>query len=127
MSSINEKRQRNLRLPIARIPNEVLSIIFRDLRNGYIKANKVRLLEIVPRVEGLDGWIGITHVCHAWREVALNTSLLWCYIDISSSWIPELLLAVLRRSKQSRLTVVIGLENILLEKAFWARPRVGAL
>jgi len=72
--------------------------------------------------------IGITHVCHAWREVALNTSLLWCYIDISSSWIPELLLAVLRRSKQSRLTVVrIGLENILLEKAFWARPRVGAL
>jgi hypothetical protein len=55
-------------------------------------------------VKCLKGWISITHVCHGWREVALNTSLLWCHIDIVPvvrGWIPELL----RRSNQSPLTV----------------------
>lgn len=48
----------------------------------------------------------VTHVCHSWREVALNTSLLWCHIDVLPlvrSWIPELL----RRSKHFPLTLII--------------------
>ena len=102
--NIDDNRQHNLRLPISRIPNEILSRFFCDLRSNYIWVR-----------HGLKDWITVTHVCHAWREVALNTSLLWCHIeilppvtkpraqDLVHAWIPELL----RRSKQSPLTLII--------------------
>jgi len=107
--TINDKRQHNLRLPIYRIPNEILSKIFCDLRSNYIRVR-----------HGLKDWITVTHVCHAWREVALNTSLLWCHIDFLSvtepnqvhAWIPELL----RRSKQSPLTLTIRPEHGTLKQ-----------
>jgi hypothetical protein len=102
--SIYENRQRNLRLPISFIPNEVISTIFCDLRNSCIGAEAQG--EYRHGVECLNGWIGITHVCHAWREIALSSSSLWCHIDVVPllhNWIPELL----RRSRQSPLTVVI--------------------
>jgi hypothetical protein len=54
----------------------------------------------------IKDWVVVTHVCHLWREVALDTTLLWCHIDVLpplQSWIPELL----RRSKQSPLTVIL--------------------
>lgn len=101
--TINESRQHNLRLPISRISNEDLARIFCSLRDGYIKRAERKRRH---RGQCLHGWIGITHVCHAWREVAVRTSLLWSHIDVVPSlrrWIPELL----RRSNQSLLSVVV--------------------
>jgi hypothetical protein len=101
--TINENRQHNLRLLISRITNETLSKIFCNLRNGCIGSAP---WESGHGVECLKGWIGVTYVCHTWREVAVNTSSLWCHIDILPqfrSWIPELL----RRSKQSPLTIAV--------------------
>ena len=126
MKTINEKRQHNLRLPISRIPNEILSTIFCDLRSNF---------KIYPRQHGLKRlkvWVTITFVCHAWREVALNTSLLWCHIDVSSPfhrWMPELL----RRSQESLLTIyidwVVNFERGFLEevKKHFGRTRELAL
>jgi len=105
--TINEKHQHNLGLPISRMPNEILSRIFCDLRNQYVNpARPRRLCRHQHGFKCLNSWIGITHVCHVWREVALNASLLWCHIDVSQqfyNWTPELL----RRSKQSPLTLVV--------------------
>jgi hypothetical protein len=113
----DENRQHNLRLPISRIPNEILSKIFCNLRNGSIG-----VAEQKPwRFRGnkfLKGLVGITHVSHVWRKVALDTSLLWCHIEVFPlfrNWIPELLW----RSKQSPLSVIIGRaaqEHNLLEE-----------
>ena len=100
MLSIDEKRQHNLGLPISCIPKEILLKIFSHSRNNYIGEGRHH------GTECLNGWIGITYVCHEWREMSLNDSLLWCHIDILHSlrsWIPE----QLRRSKQSPLTVVV--------------------
>src|SRR5258707_9297030 len=104
---INEKRQCNLLLPISRIPNEILSKIFCTLRNRYARATKQWHWSHGHGPDCLEGqWITVSHVCHNWREVALNTSLLWCHIDVLPlvrTWIPELL----RRSKHSPLTLFI--------------------
>ena len=97
----------NLQSPIYRIPTEVLSRIFYILWNSHFAELSGPGQRVEEGKEYLQNLINITHVCHVWREVALNTSLLWCYIDVSPpfrSWIPELL----RRSKQSPLTVVIN-------------------
>ena len=89
------------------------------MRSNFISTAPI---QIYPRKHGLKclkGWVTITYVCHAWREVALSTSLLWCRIDVSfgfHNWTPELL----RRSKQSLLTIAIDwavneLERCLLD------------
>ena len=133
MTTINEKRQHNLRLPISRVPDEILSTIFCHLRSNFVSTVAI---EVWPRQHGLKcltGWVAITHVCHAWREVALDTSSLWCHIDVSSqvhNWMPELL----RRSKESLLTIAIDralneLERGLLKevKKHFGRARELAL
>ena len=112
VTTIDQRRQHNLRLPISRLPNEILSSIFCILRSNFVSA-----AETWRRTHGLEclkGWVTITYVCRAWREVALDTSVLWCHIDISfgfHNWIPELL----RRSKQSLLRVTVAID--------WARNR----
>lgn len=91
MMTIDKKRAHNLQVPISRLPNEVLSKIFFDVKNTFNNHH-------------IELWIGITQVCHAWREVALKMSLLWSHIDVLPQFrnlIPEML----RRSKQSPLTV----------------------
>ena len=106
MTTINEKRKHNLRLPISRIPDEILSTIFCDLRSNFVSTAAIKILPRQHGLECLEGWVTITYVCHAWREVALDTSLLWCHIDVSSqvyNWMPELL----RRSKESPLTIAV--------------------
>ena len=71
--------------PISALPPELLVQIFR-----------LYALEVPPwsgRVQKL-GWIGVTHVCRRWRQVALGDSSLWARItglSPNAKWISEML------------------------------------
>jgi len=71
--------------PISVLPPELL-----------VQTLRFYALEVPPwsgRVQKL-GWIGVTHVCRRWRQVALGDSSLWARITRFSSnakWISEML------------------------------------
>jgi hypothetical protein len=87
------RRKRNYISAIGRIPNEVLSIIFREL---------------LERCHGPTGdildrhWYQYTHVCFHWRLVALRDPSLWTFISSgNASWA----LPIIQRSRGLPLTV----------------------
>lgn len=47
-------------------------------------------------------WIRLTHVCRAWRDMALSTSTLWTHVALVSE---EAMMEILRRSGEQPLTV----------------------
>ncbi|KAH9857359.1 hypothetical protein C2E23DRAFT_807655 [Lenzites betulinus] len=54
------------------------------------------------------GWIALTHVCRAWREIALNTPRLWSRIVLKR---PEMATEALARSKKAPLSFLVQLTN----------------
>jgi len=71
--------------PISVLPPELLMRIFRFYA-----------LKEPPWSDGMQklGWIGVTHVCRCWRQVALGDSSLWARItgiSPNSKWIAEML------------------------------------
>ena len=117
--SVSFRRLRNLLAPISRLPPELLSTIF-----CYVQHAAANELEDNIAADGLEpfddpfkypwvkikDWIKITRVCHAWREVAMNTSLLWSHLFVTRrhyKWAEE----CLRRSKQSSLVLLVDLSE----------------
>ena len=90
---VSLRKRRNSLCPISRLPAEILFMIFRSLQvvnpeNSFCSDRK---------------WIAVTHVCSAWRTVALNCPILWSRI---SSFKQEAMVeAFLERSKESPLDV----------------------
>ncbi|KAI0267087.1 hypothetical protein BC834DRAFT_842778 [Gloeopeniophorella convolvens] len=75
-------------LPISLLPPELLSRIFRHLRDDIDAVQSPRL-----------GWATVTHVCRRWRQVALEDASLWGKISgvwLRQQWFSE----VLVRSKR---------------------------
>jgi len=79
------KRRRNALVPISQLPPETLSMIFSflfpPLCDGKARYRYLPLLRV-------------THVCHQWRETALNYSCLWSCINptmLSPTGIAEML------------------------------------
>lgn len=68
--------QFNARLPVSRLPPEVLTKIFIMHRDFAKYPGGAKLGH--PRY-----WIAISHVCRHWRTVALNYPTLWTYIDFN--------------------------------------------
>ena len=67
------KLHRNTLVPIARLPTEILTIIFSLLPSfGVIESSQ----SIAP--------FTISHVCHRWREILLKTPHLWSHIDFTN-------------------------------------------
>ena len=68
------KYRRNAHVPISRLPPETLTIIFTFLSDSACdeKGNYM-------------AWLHVTHVCHHWRETALNCSraYLWNHINFN--------------------------------------------
>ncbi|KAI0320219.1 hypothetical protein OF83DRAFT_1045377, partial [Amylostereum chailletii] len=61
----------NALAPVSRLPVELLAMIFESITD--------RFWEIHP--------IPLTHVCHHWRQVAINQKTLWTTIPtFSPSW-----------------------------------------
>jgi hypothetical protein len=63
------KHRRNAIAPISSVPAEVMAVIFFHLRSGLPE------IHVVLRV---------AHVCHRWREIALDCPLLWTHIDFTT-------------------------------------------
>ena len=117
--SVRLRRSLNLLAPISRLPPEVLSTIFCAVQHAAVANEYDTALDSLDEFDNpfeyhsakIEDWIKISHVCHAWREVAMNTSLLWCHLSVTTScrykWAEE----YLRRSKQSSLVLIVVLSE----------------
>ena len=91
------KKSRNVSAStLAKLPTEVLARIFWEYRAqpGDYRAAPSR----IPT--GMK-WIVVTHVCHHWREVALNYHALWT--DINFRCKPQMTALMLSRSGKAKL------------------------
>jgi hypothetical protein len=70
------KHRRNALAPISSLPTEVIAAIFSILR----------LFDAPLACGGRDhlAWLRVAHVCHQWREIALNTPRFWSHIDFTN-------------------------------------------
>lgn len=92
-STISLKRRINEAVPVAVIPPEVLAETFAYLPGAWHQPMDFE-------------WLAVTHVCHHWREVALNTPRLWTRINLHKNL--DILQEYLARSKQAPLEVTGG-------------------
>ncbi|KAI9065490.1 hypothetical protein FKP32DRAFT_499586 [Trametes sanguinea] len=77
--------------PASRFPVELTTKVF-----GYVRSGSRSLK-----------WLRITFVCRVWRQLALDSPLLWSDIHIGTRWTPEIVDAFLHRSKSVRLNVSV--------------------
>jgi hypothetical protein len=109
------KLRRNALAPISRLPPETIAIIFSFLS---LPREYVRLL--TGDKQDVRSWLRVSHVCHRWREIALNQPRFWSRIDfttLTSAGATE----VLSRSKMAPLELEANLSC-----AHWGGDRVGA-
>ncbi|KAH9066730.1 hypothetical protein EDB87DRAFT_1587884 [Lactarius vividus] len=73
------KLRRNALTPISSLPTEVIAAIFSNLR-------PVASSSFTTLGEGPDllAWLHVTHVCHHWREIALNQPLFWSHVNFAT-------------------------------------------
>ncbi|KAI0289292.1 hypothetical protein BC826DRAFT_1187913 [Russula brevipes] len=105
---------RNTLAPISVLPAEVLTRIF----------HLVAFAESSRSSMGSLRWIGITHVCRHWRQVALDDSSLWARISSSTArptWVSE----VLARARNAPLAIELfttsNAETLSMFAAHFAR------
>ncbi|EPQ55574.1 hypothetical protein GLOTRDRAFT_128800 [Gloeophyllum trabeum ATCC 11539] len=100
------KTQLNTLVSVARLPAELLALIFRAYIDLYVQKTTylydLHYRRGRPKSAKCYQWFGITHVCRDWREVALGTPWLW--VDITITRI-ECVQQMLARSKNAPLTV----------------------
>ncbi|KAH8987724.1 hypothetical protein EDB86DRAFT_3081903 [Lactarius hatsudake] len=109
------RRRRNALAPISSLPTEVVVTIFSFLRV------RVTLLafKLGAKSEG-PAWLRVAHVCHRWREIALNQPLFWSHVDfttVSSAGAAEILARAEKVPLQLEARIPIGL---------WDEARFGA-
>lgn len=88
----------------ARIPPEILSEIFTLVAVDYYEARRWHHYGSTHAYK----WITLTHVCRAWREIALNTPRLWSHIVLTQ---PTVAKQVLARSKKAPLWLSASLNH----------------
>ncbi|KAH9166914.1 hypothetical protein EDB89DRAFT_1891038 [Lactarius sanguifluus] len=73
------RHRRNALAPISSLPSEILATIFSFLRLPTSGTS--------PLGGGRDrhlSWLRVAHVCHEWREVALNHPFFWSHVDFTT-------------------------------------------
>jgi hypothetical protein len=79
-ASIRElRRRRNTLAPISSLPTEVITAIFLLLRIPRSSSPHT----IGQKSDCLE-WLRVAHVCHQWREIALNQPLFWSHVNFTS-------------------------------------------
>ncbi|KAN0129624.1 hypothetical protein V8E53_012620 [Lactarius tabidus] len=74
------RSRRNTLAPVSSLPTEVLTAIF-ALLHEPVASSPLTLPEEEP--DHLQ-WIRVAHVCHHWREIALNQPLFWSHVDFAT-------------------------------------------
>jgi len=87
----SSKRRRNALVPISRLPPETLAMIFSFLSSSAFDEDADYLK-----------WLHATHVCHQWRETALNYPHLWSHINFAKLR-PAGIAEILARAKMAHL------------------------
>ena len=102
---IELKGRMNAMTSISTLPPEVLSEIFIALAHSYYS------LSVYPGFHSHSAykWITVTHVCRAWRNIALNTPRLWSRVILSKFDVTKEILA---RSKKAPLWVTAYAVNL---------------
>ncbi|KAH9070749.1 hypothetical protein EDB83DRAFT_2517909 [Lactarius deliciosus] len=73
------RRRRNALAPISSLPSELFAAIFSILR---LPPSDTVLLGGEP--DRHLSWLSVAHVCHQWREVALNEPFFWSHVDFTT-------------------------------------------
>lgn len=101
-ASAQNRARLNALLPInARLPPEVLAQIFA----AYIHASHDPEEYAGYHRHPPYAWLKIAHVCHYWREVAIQTPSLWSYITLTRL---ECVKEMIMRSKEAPLSIFTG-------------------
>ncbi|KAJ3504610.1 hypothetical protein NMY22_g17864 [Coprinellus aureogranulatus] len=90
------KRSRNELSPISLLPAEILTTIFCLSRKG---------IDWSGRCKRLPDFARLAHVCHAWREIALDSPSLWTLVQIRPTTARELVQYQLINARGSFLTL----------------------
>ena len=109
------KLRRNALAPISRLPPETIAIVFSFLS---LPREYVRLFT-GDKQDHLS-WLRVSHVCHRWRETALDQPRFWSRIDfttLTSAAVTE----VLSRSKMAPLELEANLSCV-----HWGNDRLDA-
>ena len=109
------KLRRNALAPISRLPPETIGIIF-----SFLSLPREYLRLLAGDKQDILAWLRVSHVCHRWREIALNQPRFWSRIDfttLTSAGATE----VLSRSKMAPLELEANLSGVN-----WASDRVDA-
>ncbi|KAH8989734.1 hypothetical protein EDB92DRAFT_840740 [Lactarius akahatsu] len=72
--------RRNALAPFSSLPTEVITTIFSFL---HIPVTLSSSLGEQPKRSEQLAWLRVAHVCHQWREIALNHPLLWNHVDFT--------------------------------------------
>ena len=105
------KFRRNALAPISRLPPETIATIFTFLS---LPGDCVQIL--AGEEQGDFAWLRVSHVCHRWREIALNQPRLWSHIDFTTLTV-EGVTEVLSRSKMAPLELHANLCRVRWERA----------
>jgi hypothetical protein len=73
------RHRRNALAPVSSLPIEVTTAIFSFLRVPVASS----LLPLGEKPDHL-AWLRVAHVCHHWREIALNQPLFWSHVDFTT-------------------------------------------
>ncbi|KIM35829.1 hypothetical protein M413DRAFT_32185 [Hebeloma cylindrosporum] len=94
-------RRTNDLAPISQLPVEIFNEIFFLHQQNTMMSDYYRRESEVVTVN----WIGITHVCQQWREIALNLPRLWIHLPLMyPDWTKEMI----ERSKSAGLIVRVS-------------------
>ncbi|KAH9976257.1 hypothetical protein BGW80DRAFT_1151912, partial [Lactifluus volemus] len=83
------KSRRNSLAFISRLPPEAMATIF-----SFVSSPGGPILSSPDPKPDRLGWLRVAHVCHLWREIALNQPRFWSHIDfdaLTSAGIAEML------------------------------------
>ncbi|KAI9453538.1 hypothetical protein BJY52DRAFT_834101 [Lactarius psammicola] len=77
--------RRNALAPISSLPPEIIAAIFSfsHLPHPSSQASQASPFTLGERPDPL-AWLHVAHVCHQWREIALNQPLFWSHVDFTT-------------------------------------------
>lgn len=98
------RSEHNLLIPFARLPSEIMSIIFKHCVNH----------RPTWQPQSRMAWLNVTQVCRQWRTIALNSASIWSLIDFTN---PSFTHEMILRSKAAPLDIEVT-EHFLNPRAF---------